>query len=38
MLGFVAATGAIDYLTDPNLLLNTTRRLDGGGGRPDCVY
>lgn len=30
MLGFVAATGAIDYLTDPNLLLNTLLAQLGG--------
>lgn len=30
MLGFVATTGAIDYLTDPNLLLNTLLAQLGG--------
>lgn len=30
MLGFVAVTGAIDYLTDPNLLLNTLLAQLGG--------
>lgn len=30
MLGFVADTGAIDYLTDPNLLLNTLLAQLGG--------
>lgn len=30
MLGFVAATGVLDYLTDPNLLLNTLLAQLGG--------